>query len=396
MKILITSSLDLEKSLHSRLHQFVDYLSTKNHEIVILSIKDYWKDKQTKMDRIRSSSYHNMLKNTKIYHFTEKKVNPYLQELLSFRSINKLLDDVDYKTFDVHIAADTFVSGYLVAKKMKRVGINTIYDTADNMPEMIKTSPQIPKFLRFPGYFFGTAMLKKNIEVAKKIIVSGEILRKSLNIPIYKAEIVPNGVNVNDFSNISSEKFKARLGISSDFVIGYVGALREWVDLKSVFSAIKQLGKKYSDIRMMVVGAEGYFEENKMLAKEFDIEGKVIFTGQVPYDEIPQYISCMDVCVLPFKKNRVADDSCPLKLFEYMACGKPVVSTKLSEVENIVKNRILYASNSEEYKNRIIELYNSEGLRDEMGLEGRRFIEENHDWSKLASKFEKVLLEVAS
>jgi glycosyltransferase involved in cell wall biosynthesis len=394
MKILITSSLDLEKSLHSRLHQFIDYLSTKNHEIVVLSIKDYWKDKQTKTNKMELSSFCNTLKNIKIYYFTEKKVDPYLQELLSFRTINRLLDEVDYKTFDVHIAADTFVSGYLVAKKMKRAGINTIYDTADNMPEMIKTSPQIPKFLRFPGYFVGKAILKRNIEVAQKIIVSGEILRKSLNIPIYKAEIVPNGVDINEFSNSSSEKLKEELGISSDFVIGYVGALREWVDLKSVFSAIKHLYKKYSEIRMLVVGAEGYFEENKNLAKDFDVEDKVIFTGQVPYDEIPRYISCMDVCVLPFKKNRVTDDSCPLKLFEYMACEKPVISAKLSEVENIVQNRILYASNSEEYKSGIIELYNNEGLRGKMGLEGRRFVEENYDWKKLASKFEKVLLEV--
>jgi len=102
----------------------------------------------------------------------------------------------------------------------------------------------------------------------------------------------------------------------------------------------------------------------------------------------------MDVCVIPFKLDAVSQNSLPLKLFEYMACEKPVISTKVEGIMTAVQNRVLYASNSEEYRNKIIELYEDEELRRSMGSEGRIFVGKNYDWSKIISKLEKVLKDV--
>lgn len=320
-------------------------------------------------------------------YLTKRRISPYLQEAFSIMSFGKFLNKEDY---DVHFNYNTLISGYFVAKKMKSVGINTVYDVADNLPEMIRTSPQIPTVVRPIGGVVGNMMFRKNIQIAKKVVVVTSFLEGLCNIPKNKTELVPNGVDTVLFRNYPSRQLREELGIDRSFVIGYVGVLREWVDLEPVFAAVKKLNK---NIKILIVGEEGLFKENVNLVKKYGIEDKVLFTGTVPYVEVPRYISCMDACLIPFSKNKVTEDPCPLKLFEYMACEKPVISTVFISA---VQNKILYASNAEEYENRIVKLYNNEDIRKKLGAEGRNFVKENYDWSKIALNLEKILVDVTS
>ncbi len=76
-----------------------------------------------------------------------------------------------------------------------------------------------------------------------------------------------------------------------------------------------------------------------------------------------------------------------------MACEKPVISTKVDGIIENVGNRIMYASNSIEYQNKIIELYKNEEMRNRMGREGRKFVCENYNWSNICINLEKILKE---
>jgi glycosyltransferase involved in cell wall biosynthesis len=167
--------------------------------------------------------------------------------------------------------------------------------------------------------------------------------------------------------------------------------LREWVDLESVFKALKDLDK---EINMVVVGKEGRFDENVKLAKQCGVSDRVTFTGMVPYSQVPKYISATDVCLIPFKANAISANALPLKLFEYMACEKPVISTELPGIKNVAGDKVMYATNEKEYKERIAELYKNEELRHEMGKTGREFVEEKYNWEKIVEKLEKILLTV--
>ena len=147
-------------------------------------------------------------------------------------------------------------------------------------------------------------------------------------------------------------------------------------------------------MKLLIVGEEGGLKKNKELAKRYGISDKIIFTGTIPYKQVPKYISCMDVCLIPFKLDAVSQSSLPLKLFEYMACEKPVISTKIAGVVNAVQDRVLYASAEEEYHDKIVKLYKDEELRIKLGVEGRNYVKQNYEWSKLALKLESVLEEV--
>jgi glycosyltransferase involved in cell wall biosynthesis len=378
MRILITSIVDLKKSQHNRPHQFVKYLS-KKHEVTVLSINDWWKGGQDNLEAY-SSEFDDDFKRIDYYYLTDKKVSPILQELLFRRKVKEVLKEED---FDVHLNYSTLISGYVAAKRVK-----TVYDLADDLGAMIKESPQIPRLMRPFGGILGDLMVRRNIEKAEKVTVTTDMLKIAYSIPDGKCEVISNGVDTNLFRNYGNAK--EELGLDG-FIIGYVGVLREWVDLEPVFGALKDLD---AEIKMVVVGKEGGFNENVRLAKKCGVSDRVTFTGMVPYSQVPKYISAIDVCLIPFKKSQISESALPLKLFEYMACGKPVISTELPGIKNVAGEKVMYATNEKEYKERIAELYKNEELRHEMGKSGREFVAENYNWEKIVERMERTLLTV--
>lgn len=349
--------------------------------MTVISINDWWKGKQNNISLI-NRDFNDVFNRIKYYYLTEREISPVLQELFMRKKLRKLLRE---NRFDVHLNYNTLITGSIIVDK-----INTVYDIADDLGAMIKESPQIPNILRPIGEIIGNSLIKRNIEGAKKVIITTETLKESYKIPNDKCEVIPNGVDTSLFKDYGNMKEELNL---DGFIVGYVGVLREWVDLESVFQALKELDK---NIKMVVVGKEGMFGENINLAKKYEVSDRVVFTGTVPYSEVPKYISAMDVCLIPFKANTISYNALPLKLFEYMACKKPVISTEIPGVKHVAGDKVLYASNKDEYKEKILMLFRDEDLRLKMGEEGQKLVEENYNWKNIAKRIERILLDVGS
>ena len=382
MKILVTSLPDLKKISPQRPHHLLKYLSQK-HEVTVLCVNAWWL-KERQDEYLRSS-----LKNVNIYYICENKLSPILQEIFAIKSL-KNLGNLD---FDIHISLNSLLMSYTVAKKLK---VPCLFDICDDIISWINSSPQIPTLLKSIGKVVGSFMLERNIKITERITYSTEFLKSSYSLPENKSVLIPNGVDTNLFYKRNEEtKAKERFNISEDvLVLGFVGFLGEWVDLQTVFETIKILQDQVK-IRLIVVGNGSKFARFKELSKNCGVQENVIFTGDVPYSEVPEYISYMDICLLPFDTSAVSQHALPLKLFEYMACEKPVISTPLAGVKEAVEDQVLYASNADELKQRILELYHNEELRKRLGKEGRRFVERNYSWNKICRKFEKVLIEAS-
>lgn len=378
MKILITSIVDLKKSQHNRPHQFVKYLS-KKHEITVLSINDWWKGAQGDLESY-SADFDDIFNDIDYYYLTDKKIPPFLQEVLCTKKIKELFKN-DY---DVHLNYNSLITGYNVAKNLK-----TVFDLADDIPGMIRQSPQIPRFLSSLAGTMGNYYLKKNIKIANSITLTTSELQNIYKIPDEKVRIVANGVDTENFVNY--KKSKEKLGFDG-FIVGYVGVLREWVDLKPIFYALKNLD---SEIKLLIVGSEGKLKENVEFVQNYGLADRVIFTGMIPYSSVPHYISAMDICLIPFKLNMVSNHALPLKLFEYMSCEKPIISSPIKPVKNLVGDKILYASNEREYIERIKLLYENNNLRKFMAKDGRK-IALNHDWKSMSDLLEDSLQKTAN
>jgi len=393
MKILISSLIDLKKSSHnSRLHQFIRHLSY-NHEISVVSINDWWKPKWDQRSEEYQKDFISILDGLDYTYISEKKISPILQEIISImepRSIRDILK----RDFDIHFSYNSLICGYAISKRFNTMGINTIYDLADDLPEMARTSPQIPGLLKPLSGLMSAKMLEKNIKLAEKVTYTTESLRRSYDIPDHKSVIIPNGVDTDLFKPYENAGLKSDLGIDDEcFVIGHVGVLREWLDFEPLFKAIKVLSGS-NNIKMLIVGGGIGLNHTKKLASRYGISNNIIFTGTLPYSKVPRYISCMDVGVIPFRLDNVSQNSLPLKLFEYMACKVPVISTNVRGISDNFNDIVLYASNSKDYIHRISELNENEDLKKALGMAGRERMRNHFDWSKLSLKLEKLIADL--
>jgi len=167
--------------------------------------------------------------------------------------------------------------------------------------------------------------------------------RKKLNPT---TEYAPHGVDFEHFHKASDPSVippesarKLRRPI-----IGYFGTIAEWVDT----DLLLYLAKARSDWTFLLIGMA------TVDVSELRTCSNIILTGPQPYEKLPEWAAAFDVAVLPFRVNQLTVSSNPLKLREYLATGKPVVSSSLPEVEKFA-GCVHIARNQEEFLERIKE-----------------------------------------
>lgn len=393
MKILVSSIIDLKNSAHnSRLHQFLKYLSN-DHDISVISINDCWKPKWDQTTENYNQSFKDLFEKLDFLYLTDKSISPVIQEVLSLATVGDILDRINISDYDVHFSYNGIFAGYKVIKSTHSHGISTVYDIADDLPAMIRTSPQIPFFIRTAGGRIGNVIMNKCIHASDKVTVTTESLCQTYGIPLEKREILPNGVDTELFSRCPCDHIKEKYDLEDSFVVGHVGVLREWLDLEPLFIAIRELASKIN-IKLLIVGGGVGYSKTIELAKKHGISDCTVFTGTIPYPNIPEYISCMNVGVIPFRQNNVSNNSLPLKLFEYMACGIPVVSTPVNDIQEKFGQIVQFASNAEDYAQKFMELYYDPALCRKLGSEGRCIVEDEYQWAAITKKLEHILTNV--
>ncbi|MDI1254203.1 glycosyltransferase [Thermomonas sp.] len=166
------------------------------------------------------------------------------------------------------------------------------------------------------------------IRDADLVIVTSSWLEKEI-APIARASaMVRNAGEYEFFSAVPDEVFRDARGRK---VIGYYGAIAEWFDL----DLIRNLALSLPDVLVLLVGSD-----TAGAAAALSDVPNVEFTGEVAYSRLPYYLHAFDVALLPFKVLPLTLATNPVKVYEYLAAGKPVVTVDLPEMvqfEGLVK-----------------------------------------------------------
>ncbi|MDG4596949.1 MAG: glycosyltransferase [Candidatus Contendobacter sp.] len=126
-------------------------------------------------------------------------------------------------------------------------------------------------------------------------------------------------------------------------IIGYYGALAEWVD----FELLSFLAQSRPDWSFVLIG-DIFVKDTAGLAKIFN----VYMPGRQPYLDMPKFLYHFDVCLIPFKLNNVTHAVDPVKFYEFISAGKPIVSVPLEELK-IYSDYIYFASQPEQFLRKI-------------------------------------------
>jgi glycosyltransferase involved in cell wall biosynthesis len=241
---------------------------------------------------------------------------------------------------------------------------------------------------------------RTNYKQAKKIVAVTQGVKEGIkelyNIPDEKIVIIGNGANTDLFKpmDISEARKELKFDTDSNYVC-FVGALAPWQGIEYFVQSAPLILDQIPNTKFLVVG-DGPMKEGLInLAEKTGVSDKFIFSGAVPYEKIPLYINTCEVCVAPFvnARNKKIGLS-PLKMWEYLACGKPAIASDISGVNDLLEESnagiVVPPENLEEFAKAIIKLLKNEKLREEMGKNGREYVVKNHSWELVAKRVAEV------
>ncbi len=201
-----------------------------------------------------------------------------------------------------------------------------------------------------------------------------------------KVSLVPGGVDLSLFRPLDQDSVRARLGLNGEKILLYVGRVEPLKGLELLVETAAQMDTGES-VRVMVVGADANGDREmdrvKQLAKERDLEDQIDFVGQVDHNELPLYYNAADVCVVPSYY-----ESFGLVALESMACGTPVVATRVGGLSTIIHHgRTGYLKSwrcPESFANSLEMIISSDGLQQSLG-EAARKRAEGMGWDNVAA-----------
>jgi len=198
-----------------------------------------------------------------------------------------------------------------------------------------------------------------------------------------KVVLTHAGVDVELFKPSNSDYIKERLGIKDKRVVVYVGEISEWhgADL------LIDIAEKIDDIVFLMIGKN--LELLREEVEKRNLSEKFIFAGFVKHEDVPKFISAADVAIAPYRKTKDMKKFyfSPIKIFEYMACGKPVVASDLEIIRDIISaNRcglLAKPGDAKDFASKIEVLLRDEKMRERMAKNGRKAVSK-YTWDSVA------------
>ena len=198
-----------------------------------------------------------------------------------------------------------------------------------------------------------------------------------------------NGVDIRHFNGIPDEsnipdELRAVVNDTKP-IIGYFGALAKWFD----YELVKKAAERRPDYIFMLIGPL-YGDLDEKVINDLKNHSNIIVTGAIDYNVLPDIANHFTVATIPFLINDITESTSPIKLFEYMSMGKPVVTTPMRECLKIPE--VMIAKDVEEYVACIDHAVSiMEGPQRTEYEKKMMRLAENHSWDKKAEEIIDLL-----
>lgn len=321
--------------------------------------------------------------------YTESPLTPYLKNYIS-SVIGEIIKNPNISV--IH-GASNYINGLAANMAAKILGIKSVYE--------VRGMWHITRASKMKGYedtFFYRMQEELELKAAREadsVITISEALRSYLvdhGVEYEKITVVPNGVDVEKFESMPVDyELKEKLGVpKNNKVIGYVGSIVSYEGLDILLNAFKKVEEQLGSVSLLIIGDGAQLKELKELAVTLEVNN-VIFTGRVPFDEVPRYYSIIDICPFPRKKLPVTELVPPLKPFEAMALDKLVLLSNVGAMKEFVEEGVNgFCFRASDKDSLVAVLRVALSLQKTSHYKPRSWVVRNRSWKNLAEEIEKV------
>ena len=221
----------------------------------------------------------------------------------------------------------------------------------------------------------------------------------SSRINTQKVVKIPYGIDVDEFNPNAKSNIREELGIGDNPLILYVGHLYEEKGVKYLIKAAPSVLKKIPEAKFLIAwsGIGNQINEIKRLINKLKLKGSFFITGK--REDIAGVFAASDVFVLPLVSGNHTLGH-PVSILESLACGTPVVSTRIQGVCEIIKDAengfLVHPSDYMELADRICKMLNDKGLRNKMGRNGREMVRNEFNWVYLSKEIMRVYEDIVT
>lgn len=234
---------------------------------------------------------------------------------------------------------------------------------------------------------------------ARRIIALAQGTIDILNlrgIPRRKLALIPNGIDVKRFNQRRTNRVRDRLNLNGDFLVSYIGTVGMAHQLDIILEAAR-LMKNTPRLKFLIVGDGA--EKDRLRRKQVQLGlDNVFMLEQQPRDEIISYYHASDCCLVHLKRAHLFEKNIPSKIFEIMACGKPILLGTRGESKRLVSRAgcgvFFEPENASDLVAGIRRLKSNARWRKRLGHAGYHFVHRHYSREDLADQYLAVLGEI--
>ena len=205
--------------------------------------------------------------------------------------------------------------------------------------------------------------------------------------------VLPSGTNTDLFRPMDKSSCCKKLKFDPQKkYVGFIGTFFHHQGIDVLIDSSPLIIQQRSDVSFLLVGDGQMRTKWERKVNEMGLKNYFIFTGNVPYEDVPYYCGIMNVCVSPLLEE--AGERSPVKVFDYLACAKPVVMSDVAETGKIFEDsgavRLIPTEDEVSLSQSILQLLEDDHLRAKMGKKGREFVESRYSRMKIAEMVETI------
>ncbi len=209
-------------------------------------------------------------------------------------------------------------------------------------------------------------------------------LQRLFGLPFEKINVIPNGINLNNFNGIEKDyDFRRKYAMDNEKIVLYIGRLVYEKGIQHLIAAMPKIINGYNDTKLIIGGRGGMYDELREQAKFLGIENKVYFTGYLSSKEVQKMYKCADIAVFPSTYEPFG-----IVALEAMLAGVPTVVSDIGGLNEIVDHGVngmkSYAGNSNSIADSVLSLLYNHQLCDTITKNAKNKVKKEFNWNKIA------------